>query len=447
MLRHGPRCQLLLSANDKHRLVSEVPEEGDLGHQPPEYNPNQVDIFNCRDQMRSVRFDGVLDLQKEIPDSMNTPTHWRTTPLKTRIIFLLAVFFTFAGIGFTNDLFDMGRQHPLRLALSVLLSGLFAIIYAFNGVTQHRRFFKTYFLPVLIAQFLTMGLLVSWIPDLPRAAQWNKAESGRLQTRLILDGSAIIACVVLGYAGFIHVSISEGRRYIRTQTEKATLESEMAAAREVQRVMVPEDIPAVRGYTIDSVYRPAAEVGGDFFQVIPLKSGHSLVVIGDVSGKGLRAAMIVSMIVGILRTASGFTEEPAEILAEVNRRLCGHTDGGFATCLAVRLDSGGRLTLACAGHPSPYLNGKEVPFAGSMPLGLAENAGYSQTYLEMGVGDRVVLLTDGIPEARNQEGVLLGFPKVEILLREGANVRTVAETAQDFGQNDDLTVISIARAA
>lgn len=218
----------------------------------------------------------------------------------------------------------------------------------------------------------------------------------------------------------------------------------MAAAREVQRAMVPEDLPAIRGYRLESVYRPAAEVGGDFFRVIGVESGRSLVVIGDVSGKGLRAAMFVSMIVGMLRTLAGFTEEPAEILEGLNRRLCGQTQGSFATCLVVRLD-GGLLMLANAGHLPPYLNGNEIPFAGSLPLGLVESASYSQTCLETRAGDRIVLLTDGIPEARNQQGMLLGFKKFESLLRDGANVRTVADTAQHFGQNDDLTVISIAR--
>ena len=209
--------------------------------------------------------------------------------------------------------------------------------------------------------------------------------------------------------------------------------------------MVPEDLPRIRDYLIESVYRPAAEVGGDFLQVIPLQGGRTLIVIGDVSGKGLRAAMIVSMIIGMLCTVSGFTEEPAEILGELNRRLCGRTDGGFATCLVVRLEDGGRLTLANSGHPPPYLNGTEVTFAGSMPLGLAETATYAQTSLDLRVGDRIVLLTDGIAEARNEQGALLGFPLVERLLREGASAHALAETAQRHGQNDDLTVISVTR--
>jgi serine phosphatase RsbU (regulator of sigma subunit) len=210
---------------------------------------------------------------------------------------------------------------------------------------------------------------------------------------------------------------------------------------------VPEILPTVRGYTIESVYRPAAEVGGDFFQVIHLKSGRTLLVIGDVSGKGLSAAMIVSTIVGMLWVVSTFTEEPAEILSELNRRLYGRTHDGFTTCLIVRLEADGRLILANAGHPPPFLNGTEFSTTGSMPLGLVESSTYTQTVLEMRTGDRTVLLTDGIPEARNKQGILLGFSRVESLLHEGANASSVAEAAQSFGQNDDLTVISIARTA
>ena len=376
---------------------------------------------------------------------MTAPSPWRTTPAKTRIIFLLAVFCIFAGIGFANDVIDMGRQPLTRFAVSVVLTALFAMVYAIGFIILRNTFWKWFF-AVLILEFAVMGWLAHQFPDVPLAVPLSAAATDRLHSRIAYVGVAIIVCVTVGYTGLVYVSISESRRYFRTQTEKAMLESEMAAAREVQRVMVPENLPPVSGYAIESVYRPAAEVGGDFFQVIPLKSGRTLVVIGDVSGKGLRAAMIVSMIVGILRTITSFTEEPAEILTELNRRECGRAESGFTTCLVVRLDDeGGRLTLADAGHPPPYLNGTEMPFAGSLPLGLVKTAEYAQTNLEMRSGDRLMLLTDGISEARNLQGDLFGFSRVEALLRAGASARMVAEAAQQFGQNDDLTVISIIR--
>jgi hypothetical protein len=377
---------------------------------------------------------------------MQTPSLWRTTPIKSRVIFLLAVFFVFVGIGLANDVINMGRQPVARFAASVTLSGLFAVLYAATGVALRGKFWKAS-VPLFVVQFFCMVLLAHWLPDSPDVAQLNEAQMGHLRTRMAFVGSGIIVSVVLGYVGFVYVSISEGRRYARTHAEKATLEGEMAAAREVQRMMVPEDLPLIAGYVVETVYRPAAEVGGDFYQVIPLKSGRTLIVIGDVSGKGLRAAMIVSMIVGMLSIVSGSTDEPDEILGELNRRLCGRTHGSFATCLVIRLDNEGRLALANAGHLPPYLNGTEIPFTGSEPLGLIESASYTQTTLQMRAGDRALLLTDGIAEARNEHGILFGFSRVESLLHDGASARSVAEAAQQHGQNDDLTVISIARQA
>lgn len=371
---------------------------------------------------------------------------WRTIPLRTRIVFLAAVFCVFAGIGIANDIIDMGRWPPVRFALSIVVIAVFAMGYAASGIILRHRFWQA-LLPLMAVQFTIMGFVAHRFPERPQLSQMDAAQTDRLHSRLAFDGTAVIVTVVLGYVGFVHVSISEARRYAKTQTEKAALDVEMAAAREVQRVMVPEILPSVSGYAIESVYLPAAEVGGDFFQVLRLKSGRTLLVIGDVSGKGLSAAMIVSMIVGMLWVVTAFTEEPAEILSELNRRLCGRTHGGFATCLVVRLEAEGRLTLANAGHPPPFLNGTEYALPGSMPLGLVENSAYAQSALAMRTGERAVLLTDGIPEARNPQGDLLGFSRVESLLREGADASRVAEAAQSFGQNDDLTVISIARKA
>jgi hypothetical protein len=364
-------------------------------------------------------------------------------PLATRVIFLLAVFCTFAGIGIATDVANAGRDPLPTFLVVVVLSGLFSVVYAFVGVVLRGKFFKG-ILPIIVVHILALNLVGRWMPGPPAgAAEKAAGDSGRLR----LDGIAIIVSVALGYAGLVRVSISEARRYAGTQTEKVRLEGEMAAAREAQRLMVPEVLPPVPGYAIESVYRPATEVGGDFFQVVALNSGRSLAVIGDVSGKGLHAAMIVSMIVGMLSIISGRTEEPGEILADLNRRLHGRMHGGFATCLAIRLDSEGKLALATAGHPAPYLNGREIPLSGSMPLGMSDSESFAQTIVDMQHGDRVILLTDGILEARDADGEIFGFPRVESLLREGVSARALADAAQQYGQEDDITVIGIARQA
>ncbi len=381
---------------------------------------------------------------------METPNPWHTIPRKNATVFLLAVFLIFSSLGVAGDVMAMGHQSPFHYTVSVLLSAFFAVGYASSGMILSSRFWKA-FIPLFILQALTNMALANLLPDAPHAALSSAAETARLQSRLLFDGFAIIACVGLGYAGFAYVSISEGRRHIRAQTEKALLEGEMAAAREVQRVMVPEDLPAIPGYAIECVYRPAAEVGGDFFQVIPLATGRTLVVIGDVSGKGLPAAMLVSMIVGTLRTISGYTEEPAQILNELNRRLFNRMHSGFATCLVARLEDQGRLTFANAGHLPPYKNGAEITFPGSLPLAMSETATYDQTTLDLGLGDGLVIMTDGVVEAQNEakggQRTLFGFARIESMLSAHATAKQMADSAQQHGQNDDITVLSVGRLA
>ena len=377
---------------------------------------------------------------------MDAINPFRTIPRSSIAIFLLSVFFIFVGLGFVGDIMDMGRQPTLRIAISVVISGFFAVGYTVSGVSLRSKFWKAC-VPLFALQFACNVLLIRSIPDGLHLDHLNLAETALLKGRLIFDGIAVIASICLGYTGLVYVSRSEGQRHLRSQMEKAALDREMAAAREVQRVMVPENLPHIDGYAIESVYLPAAEVGGDFFQIIPLKSGRTLSAIGDVSGKGLSAAMIVSMIVGTLRAVSDYTEEPAEILAGLNRRLCGRIHDGFATCLIVRLEDHGGLTLANAGHLPPYVNGTEVALPGSLPLGLDEAANYQQTKLEMAVSDVAVFLTDGVPEAQNEKRELLGFSHVESMLQAGSTARAVAEAAQQHGQNDDITVLRVARVA
>lgn len=371
---------------------------------------------------------------------------WTSSPIRSRVIFLCAVFCVFASFGFANDSSDMGRQSTVRFVIATVLSAICAVGYAMGGMALRRQSWMVA-VPLFVVQFLASGWVARKFPIGPMLRELNPQQLERLHARLTFDGVGVIIAVCLGYAGFVYVSVSVARRYVRLQTEKALLDSEMIAAREVQRMLVPEQAPKVRGYGIESVYRPAAEVGGDFFQVMPLESGQTLVVIGDVSGKGLRAAMIVSSVVGMLGALTGFTEDPAVLLSELNRRLHGRTHEGFVTCLAMRLAEDGRVALASAGHPAPYLNGEEVQLGGSLPLGLVPSAAYEATELRLNASDKLVTLTDGVIEAQNADKVLFGFRRVESLLQRRESPRGVAEAAQAHGQNDDVTVVQVMRTA
>jgi len=169
--------------------------------------------------------------------------------------------------------------------------------------------------------------------------------------------------------------------------------------------------------------------------------------VGDVSGKGLSAAMIVSMLIGMLHTISRISQGPAQILTELNSLLFEHKHRGFVTCLAIRLDPSGRVAVANAGHLPPWLNGVEIAFAGSLPLSLLASLAPEEITLQMRHGDRITLITDGVVEARNAQGDLFGFDRTQTLMRQGASPHLLAEAAIEHGQDDDLTVISILRTA
>jgi serine phosphatase RsbU (regulator of sigma subunit) len=190
-------------------------------------------------------------------------------------------------------------------------------------------------------------------------------------------------------------------------------------------------------------------VGGDFFQVLPIPgSGDAFIVVGDVSGKGLKAAMTVSLIVGTLRAYAESYTSPAELLAGMNRRLHGRT-AGFATCLALKIADGGEVTIANAGHPNPYLDGVEVQTDSNLPLGITLDVEYTETRLHIGPAQSFTLVTDGVVEATSATTKeLFGFERTQAISTQAANA--IAEAARAFGlgapQADDITVLTIARA-
>ncbi len=237
-------------------------------------------------------------------------------------------------------------------------------------------------------------------------------------------------------------------RYSEEQSQrKGALEQEFKSAQELQRILIPESLPQLKGYTVTSAYRPAQEVGGDFFQVIAQADGSALVVLGDVSGKGLKAAMTVSLLVGTVRTLAEQSTDPAWILTKLNRRLEGRIQNGFATCLVLRLEPSGECVAANAGHLPPFLNNDEMKLPNALPLGLVAEGGYQNVTFETAIGDRLTLYTDGLLEARNAAGELFGFDRLHELIALGPDAHAASEAAVAFGQNDDVTVLTMTREA
>ncbi|MGC2619948.1 MAG: PP2C family protein-serine/threonine phosphatase [Acidobacteriaceae bacterium] len=230
-------------------------------------------------------------------------------------------------------------------------------------------------------------------------------------------------------------------RTIRLAREKARAASEMQAVKTLQSLLLARSQQPTPGYAVETAYRPAAEVGGDFFLVSPGQDGSLVVVVGDVSGKGLLAAMRVSLILGALNRES--SRIPDEVLNRLNLVLLGQGDMGFTTACCVRVEATGEYSFANAGHLNPYIDGREVEAPGALPLGLKADQTYPIQTGHLDPGQRLVLLSDGVPEARAKKQ-LLGFDKLVELTRLGAG--EIADAAQNFGQEDDITVLALALA-
>lgn len=367
---------------------------------------------------------------------------WIDAPRKSIVILLLSAFLFFTTVGFANDIIAMGQQQTTKFVLGTVLAGLFAIVYAIGGISLRKKWWMAA-IPIFALEYLAMYLVASQFPDRPAPASITGTELARVHLRLTFDSIATMVVVSLGYTGFFYVSVLEARRYLKTRTENVLFESEMVAARQVQQVLIPNPNQSFPGFAVESVYTPAREVGGDFFQIMPVADGGLLIVVGDVAGKGLPAAMLVSLLIGLIRATAEETHDPAVLLAKLHNQIVGHTADGFITALAAFIASDGLVTLANAGHLSPYLDGNEIELPGALPLGIGGGGPYETAKTELKSGSRMTFLSDGVVEAQNQNGELFGFDKAKAMSREPA--ASIAEAAVQFGQSDDITVVTIER--
>jgi hypothetical protein len=233
------------------------------------------------------------------------------------------------------------------------------------------------------------------------------------------------------------------RRLLLTVRREKQMALDIKQAQEVQKVILPERRTILPRMIVDCEFHPALEVGGDFFQVIPHPTdGSLLIVAGDVTGKGLQTGMLVALLVGAIRTLAPSDPDPLSILAALNDRLYGRRQA-HATCLALRIAANGEATLANAGHLPPYINGEPVEVEGTLPLGIVEHPEFSVANFFLAENDRLVLVSDGVIEATNAQNQLFGFERLQELLKQGATAADITAAAEKFGQQDDISVISV----
>ncbi len=234
------------------------------------------------------------------------------------------------------------------------------------------------------------------------------------------------------------------RRVKEDGLERQRLAGELQAARVVQQFFLSQTPALGSGPSpIEAVYEPALEVGGDFYQLFALEDGSHLIAVGDVSGKGLRAAMVVSLITGALRNRR--EDGPAALLGELNRALAGSLDTGFVTATIAHCHPDGRVVLANAGNPAPYLAGVELTLDAGLPLGLAPGVEYTEQEITIGPGQQLTFVSDGVVEAENARRELFGFERTRSVSAKSA--QEIAEAAKAWGQTDDITVVTVRRTA
>jgi serine phosphatase RsbU (regulator of sigma subunit)/predicted ester cyclase len=254
-----------------------------------------------------------------------------------------------------------------------------------------------------------------------------------------------------------------GQRLEQEIRERERVEQELRVARSIQQASLPENVPKLEGWQVTPYYRPAREVGGDFYDFHHLSKGRLGMVVGDATGKGVPAALVMSTTCGMLQLAARALGSPfpGEVLAQVNEALLARIPQNmFVTCFYAILDlNGASLTYANAGHDLPYLhrNGDaEELRARGMPLGLMPQMSYEEKEVMLDAGESVLFYSDGLVEAHDPRGEMFGFPRLRELVAEYGKEDSLegflmeelySFVGEGWEQEDDITLLTLRRSA
>jgi serine phosphatase RsbU (regulator of sigma subunit) len=247
--------------------------------------------------------------------------------------------------------------------------------------------------------------------------------------------------------------------YSQLSLMRQSMEQELMLARSIQQASLPQEVPQLEGWRISPLYQPAREVGGDFYDFHLLSGGRLGLVVGDATGKGIPAALVMSTTCGMLRAVSQASDSssPGEMLERVNEALVPSIPANmFVTCFYAILDpKSASLRYANAGHDVPYLhrNGAaEELRARGMPLGLMPRMGYEEDEIVLEEGEAALFYSDGLVEAHNPKGEMFGFPRLRALIAEHAEKESLEEAlleelytfvGEGWKQEDDITLLTL----
>ena len=243
--------------------------------------------------------------------------------------------------------------------------------------------------------------------------------------------------------------------------ERERVEQELLVAQRIQQASLPKEVPTLEGWEIVPYYQPARQVGGDFYDFFELQEGHLGLVVGDATGKGVPAALVMTSARSMLRAVAQASESPGEVLRKVNDSLVADIPPNmFVTCFYAILEpKSGSLRYANAGHDLPYLwhgGDAEELRARGMPLGLMPGMGYEEKEIELDAGEGVLFYTDGLVEAHDAKGEMFGFPRLKALIAEHSEERSLGAflleelysfVGEGWEQEDDVTLLGLERSA
>jgi serine phosphatase RsbU (regulator of sigma subunit) len=301
---------------------------------------------------------------------------------------------------------------------------------------------------VLVVPLVSSGELIGLLSLGPRLSEGGYSTDDRH----LLSALAGYAAPAMRVGQLVNQQAAEAR-------DRERLDQELKVAQLIQQQFLPKEVPNLPGWHVAAFYQPARTVGGDFYDFIDLPDGRVMLVVGDVTDKGVPAALVMASTHALLRSSAPRLISPGQVLARINDLLCVDIPAHmFVTCLALVLDpSTGRIEYANAGHDLPYLrtaNGVVELRATGMPLGLMQGMDYEVKSQEMAPGDCVLLHSDGLAEAHNPEREMFGFPRVSELAGRGPSgedlidlclTELAAFTGPHHEQEDDITLVTLQR--
>jgi len=381
---------------------------------------------------------------------MPKSTYWQRLPFSSMALFLLGVFFLFGITGIATDIFDVGRQTPQHLVVSIIFAGCTAIVYAIAGFSLRQKFWIAFF-PILAAQLFVGGLIGRYLGTLPAPTQMDAAAIAAQQRRLAVDGWAIIIATIVGYLCFLLVNIREGRRYFRVQAE-------IELATEVHRILVPPIETRLGAWEFYGRSSPSGEVGGDLIDLAG-DADNWVAYVADVSGHGVAPGVVMGMVKSAARMLLTSGDDATHLAPRLNEVLypLKKPDMFVTFCFLAKTREG--LRLGVSGHPailhfSTRTNDVVQYEAANMPLGILPQGEFASRAIEAEPGSLFALYTDGFVECANAAGEEFGVQRLQAEFQKNGNkplveihTALVASLRQHGTQFDDQSLLLIRRLA